>query len=164
MEKQTFKKGMAILAKGFPDKIMDYDLMWEYLYDLSDADFLKSISFLVESKYEINKATNMIAVIRNLAMPKNKLAGEAWGEVIKQIGKVGSWGTPVFSDPLIRRAVDCLGWSCLCSSEDIMVERAHFLKIYESIVERNKMDLISNSPQILNITKEVVKNLEAGNR
>jgi hypothetical protein len=161
MQKQTFKRGMAILAKNFPEKFMDYDMLWSFLFDLTDEAFMKAIGNLIISKCEINKATNMIALIREFAEEKSLTAGEAWAEVLCEVKRVGSWGNPKFKDGLVQKAVDCIGWQAICSSESIMVERAHFLKIYDSIDARRRIETIGNSAPVkglIDMSKDI-KNL-----
>jgi hypothetical protein len=66
-------------------------------------------------------------------------AGEAWEEVMRAIRDVGCHnGTPDFSHPLIKKAVQAVGFTSIGMSEDVMVERAHFLKIYAQLVDREK--------------------------
>ena len=43
---------------------------------------------------------------------------------------------PKFKDPLIQKAVDIMGWKELCLSENQVADRAHFMKIYDKLVER----------------------------
>lgn len=64
-------------------------------------------------------------------------AGEAWQEVMKVITDQGCHnGTPEFSNPLIKKAVEAIGIVNIGMSEDVMVERAHFLKIYADLMNR----------------------------
>jgi hypothetical protein len=64
-------------------------------------------------------------------------AGEAWGEVMRLMTTVGCHGgTPDYSHPLIKKAVQAIGIENIGMSEDVMVERAHFLKIYAQLMER----------------------------
>ena len=65
-------------------------------------------------------------------------AGQAWGEVVRQVWECGTWAIPRFSDPLIQRAVDAIGWEAICLSDTIGVERAHFMKIYDQLKERQR--------------------------
>ena len=65
-------------------------------------------------------------------------AAEAWGSVTNAIRGVGLWGIPKFKDPLVEHMVALMGWEYLCRSEDQMADRAHFLKMYDSIVQRNE--------------------------
>lgn len=145
-----FKKGMAVLAAIFPEKEIMADISWECLKDLSDEDFIRSIKTILLLEKQINKATNVIALIREKAISKEpKLPGEAWGEVMNQITSVGSYGSPVFSDDIIDKAVGSIGWRTLCMSTNIMVERAHFLKIYETYASRKKTELTIGKSNLL---------------
>lgn len=56
---------------------------------------------------------------------------DAWGDVRKAISRYGVHRTPQFADPLVKRAVDAVGWATICNSESEGVERAHFAKCYE---------------------------------
>ncbi len=88
-----------------------------------------------------------IAELRNLA-----LAGEypdpveAWGEVVQQIRRVGSYGQPSFSNPLIHRVVEQLGWVLLCQSDNLIADRARFLQAYETLLRREKERNVAFSP------------------
>lgn len=63
---------------------------------------------------------------------------QAWQEVLQQVGAVGSYGTPSFSHPLVKRAVDALGWKNICLSEDATADRARFIQCYEQLRERTQ--------------------------
>ena len=58
---------------------------------------------------------------------------EAWGEVMDQLNQ---YRPPTYSDPLIHKAVKAIGYINLCLSEQIGVERAHFLQIYKAYLHR----------------------------
>ena len=78
---------------------------------------------------------------------RNELtAEEAWASVCDAIQRWGSYGEPLPAsegggyrepsslDALTMRAVKGLGgWKMLCSSEQMGVDRAHFLRIYEGL-------------------------------
>jgi hypothetical protein len=62
-------------------------------------------------------------------------AEAAWQEVITAVRTLGSWSEPTWSNPLVGEAVDTLrgSWQELCANlleEELVAERAHFLKIY----------------------------------
>lgn len=160
MDHKTFKQGMGLFVKSFPNKIFDSDVMWEFLKDLNDKNFLESISKIVMTVKDINSATNLIALIRDFAIPENTSAGEAWGEVIKQISSIGSYGQPSFKDSLISQVVNCIGWRNLCLSENIAIERAHFLKIYESLLKRKRVDLLTTSHDIKKLVDGIINKIE----
>jgi len=65
---------------------------------------------------------------------------EAWGIVVKEIQHTGFYCSPHFDDPVIAKAVDCIGWQTLCSSENQVADRAHFSQIYESLLRRAEND------------------------
>lgn len=65
--------------------------------------------------------------------------GEAWAELLDQIGCVGSYGTPSWSHPVIAEAVRQFGpWRELCAMEidQTPVNRAQFRQIYEAVASR----------------------------
>ena len=59
----------------------------------------------------------------------------AWAEVQDQIREQGHAGEPVFSHPLVEKAVEILGWRYLCLSEDIVADRAHFFQAYKVLAQ-----------------------------
>lgn len=159
MHLKTFEQGMALFVKSFPDKPFDSDVMWEFLQDLDDADFLKAVAQIVMTNKDINRATNLVALIREIAIPLNETAGEAWGIVLKNIQTIGSYGRPNFEDPCISKAVDCIGWRNLCLSENIAIERAHFLKIYESLENRSRKQQLTQSHDVNKLIQDITKNI-----
>lgn len=63
----------------------------------------------------------------------------AFAEVLALIRQRGYTRPPAAGDwshPAIAAAVDAIGWSALCQSENIGIERAHFLKLYGSATSR----------------------------
>ena len=159
MDQKVFKKGLALFVKSFPDKVFDTDVMWEFLQDLEDEDFLMAVSKIVMTTKDINRATNLVALIRETAIPLNETAGEAWGIVLKNIQSVGSYGKPEFKDPCISRAVECIGWKNLCLSENIAIERAHFLKIYENLENRSRQQQLTKSHDVKKLIKDITKSI-----
>ncbi len=76
---------------------------------------------------------------------------QAWAEIQSEISRVG-WTVvldakrrPLFSHPSIQAAVDAMGWSTLCESENPMADRAHFLKLYGVATERATRDAVMPS-------------------
>lgn len=101
----------------------------------SENTFFPSVS-------EIRK-TALALTARAEGVPSS---AEAWGEVISEVHRVGTYVGPMwnreleFSNPLILRAVQALGWQNICLSETPGVERAHFFKIYDQLLERHRCD------------------------
>ncbi len=88
-------------------------------------------------------------------------AGDAWGMVSKAFGSHGHYrGVPDHFPPLVKRAVDAMGgWTNLCLSENGMVDRAHFLKMYDTLEVRTKPET-----RMLPEVEKVVKELADGMR
>jgi len=101
-----------------------------------DLDYAKTKVAIAEL-LKTCKFPPTIAEIRKLALPPDPddlqlPAGEAWVQVMCEVRRVGSWGEPSFSDPMILRAVQGFGgWQDLCASENHVADRAHFMKIYD---------------------------------
>jgi hypothetical protein len=68
-------------------------------------------------------------------------AAEAWGAVMDSFRST-SFGRPeLLGHPLVEKAVRCMGGlSTIGMSENNMADRAHFLKIYNELLERAQED------------------------
>ena len=92
-----------------------------------ESDYFPSVARIVAAAEELDP--------RNEKLPT---AAEAWEEVEKQICSAGIYKPPVFSSELVRRAARSIGWLQLCSSENPAADRAHFLRLYESMKNKRK--------------------------
>ena len=92
-----------------------------------ESEFFPSVAQIVAAAAELDP--------RNEKLPT---AAEAWEEVEQQICSVGTYKPPVFSSDLVRRAARAIGWLQLCSSENPAADRAHFLRLYESMKNKRK--------------------------
>ena len=70
-------------------------------------------------------------------------AAEAWEEVSRLMRNAGGGQTPTYSCDLVKRAVRSIGFGQLCMSENPETDRAHFLRIYDSMRSRRR-DQIEN--------------------
>lgn len=81
-----------------------------------------------------------ISAVRNPKLPDS---GEAWGEVLEAIRKYGYYnpteGLNSLREP-VREIVRRMGWRDLCMSENGMADRAHFLRMYETLEKRINED------------------------
>jgi len=140
MTPEEAKKVVSILSvafrkDGIDKKTLDAYAMCisDFPYDLAQASVLKIIA---EQDFFPS-----IAQIRKTAISLSlglKTAGEAWEIVEQAVMKCGSYRRPNFKDPLIQKAVNMIGWQELCLSERISVERAHFIRVYEQLVEKER--------------------------
>ena len=149
LDKKTYLKGIGALAGIFQNYKINAEFMYHFLEDLTNEEFTKAVNEIVRGMKGLYPNTNLVALIREKAKSsQKKLPGEAWAEVLGAIRSVGSYGSPEFSDPLIQKAVNCIGWRHLCLSENIEIQRAHFLKIYENLSKRENYERVVNKKSI----------------
>jgi hypothetical protein len=70
--------------------------------------------------------------------PEN--AAEAWEDVMIAIKRDGFYRQPEFENSITQRAVAAMDWQALCSSENTIADRAHFMKIYDQLIEPQKQE------------------------
>ena len=92
-----------------------------------ESDYFPSVARIVAAAEELDP--------RNEKLPT---AAEAWEEVEKLIIQFGPYRAPQYSCDTVRRAVRAIGWLQLCCSETPAADRAHFLKLYESMRSKHK--------------------------
>lgn len=162
MDKKTFKRGLALLSEAFPNRIMNPDIYWEILKDIANDNFIYSVNKIIKCDKELFPNTNLMAVIRANSVQEEKLlSGEAWQVVLKEVSRIGSYGTPVFEDKLIERSVNALGWKNICLSENQIADRAHFMKIYDTMQDRERNNKICGN--VTKLIESINKNKEIKN-
>jgi len=80
--------------------------------------------------------------------PAHRTAMEAWGEVLnamnsggmRMMGDGDGYYPPAWSEPILARVVTMMGWRELCNSKDQMADRAHFMRAYDALVQRERED------------------------
>ena len=69
--------------------------------------------------------------------------GESWEKAMNAVRRFGSYNQAAAMDsldPLTRKCVESIGFITLCMSENIMVERAHYQKIFEIYSKREQTE------------------------
>lgn len=92
---------------------------------IADCEFFPTVRALREIAFNLTSE-----------LSTRPTAGEAWGILFKEIRHTGSYKLPHFDDPIIARVVQMMGWRELCLSETQMADRAHFMKIYDTLLNR----------------------------
>ncbi len=64
---------------------------------------------------------------------RRRPGGDAWGDVLREIGATGRYRDPRFSDPVTAVVVRRLGWRELCDSENPVADRARFVQLYDQL-------------------------------
>lgn len=136
-------KLVGVLAASFPQTQVSAKSVNAYVAMLKDIP-LDVLKIAVQQCVAESEFLPTIAKVRDKALslvrPERRDPMEAWGIVLQTIQRVGFYRSPTFDDPLIARAVDCLGWQYLCTSENVVADRAHFAKVYEQFREREIQD------------------------
>lgn len=135
---------------GTKDWTADTLKSWEPL--LQDLDPMHTVAAILAIASEGAKWPPAAGEVRRMALELASpmpTADAAWSEVTGWIAKIGTrrhtmdFATgdicePVWSDPLIGRIADSIGWDQLCASENVMADRAHFLRMWAEAVTRQR--------------------------
>lgn len=114
------------------------------------SPFFPSVSQIVTAAEELDPSGEKLPV-----------AAEAWEEVSGLIQSVGPYRAPTYSCDLVKRTVRAIGWRQLCLSENPEADRAHFLRLYESLRSRHRGNCENEAALSLSGMGEVVRNLAA---
>lgn len=148
MDREQFKtlvKGMKAIYSQ-PTFIPDQEAfnMWFALM----GDLPYEVCNVAIQKYMLtNKFPPTVAEIREIAA--NVVGGdpmtwgESWERALNAVRRYGSYNQAAALDsldPLTRKCVDSIGYMQLCMSENIMVERAHFQKIFDVFQRREQTE------------------------
>lgn len=133
-------KLIGVLTAVFPNHL-SADGVRTYARLLADIP-LSVLTTAIEQCANDCKFFPAVSEIRDRALlicsPSRLTPSDAWGEVVAQIKVAGFYGKPKFDDPIIERVVFAMDWQTLCSSENPVADRAHFMKMYEQTAEREK--------------------------
>ncbi|OOC42172.1 hypothetical protein [Thermosipho sp. 1074] len=167
LNRKTFAAGIALLASVYEklerittDKFLS-EQWYKMLADLTDKQFKYAIEVIVKT----HKFAPTIAEIREKAVEYNHQSDltpeEAWGIVYTDIRKRGYYAEPHYEDWKLEAAKNAIGWETLCNmTEDTkMATRAHFMKIYDSLKEREKTTEAIQSPQMKQLISSLTRKL-----
>ena len=146
-------KIVAVLVTAFPghfgrlDQLQQAETRALYRRMLLDLD-AKAAEAAVMRLISTSRFWPSVAEIRDATLTVtagHKRTGlEAWRDVVAKIGSHGRDKVPgvdfVFDDALVHRCVMSLGWRVLCDSENEIADRAHFVRMYESIAATSRAD------------------------
>lgn len=142
----------AALA-AYPETRVSENTILVYLAALGDIPHADLARALAEHIAHSEKFPT-IAELRRLALAgRYPSEAEAWAEVKRGFAQFGRSGEPQFSNPLIGQAVESIGWRALCDStqDNEPIDRAHFMRAYRSLVDRETFDRTSFSNVLLSL-------------
>jgi hypothetical protein len=135
---------VAMLSAAFPNWSVNAYTVEVYYQDLKD---IPANELMIAQQYCRSEAGRKFAPstgelrgavleLRRTSM-NTPSAFDAWEEVRRQINENGGdFGNPVWSNPLVEKAVKSIGWRELRMSENPTHDRARFLQAYEQLAER----------------------------
>ncbi len=158
MDASEFRRIWRALLGAYPEKDPPEETMELYIRCLADLP-AQAVEAAVLAHVATSRWFPTVAELREKAaelLPGGRLptATEAWAEVVKAFGAVGSYGVPAWSHPAIATTVEAMGWRQLCLSEEGMADRAHFLRLYETYAKRVREDQVQ-LPEVARLTREL---------
>ena len=116
-----------------------------------ESKFFPSVAQIVAAAQELDPRTEKLPT-----------AAEAWEEVVQLIRDFGPYRAPLYSCDTLKRAVRAIGWQQLCMGENPEADRAHFLRLYESMRSRYREDRENEKVLALSGMGAVIKALAGG--
>jgi len=166
LSKKAFSTAMAMLANSFErfEKVVQDDqkmLVWyKFLEDMDDGPLMDGVmSYVRTCKY-----APTVAEIREraLALQEPTLsAEEAWGILVRDVRRLGFDREPVYPDWRMEGAKNSIGWGTVCDmTEDTKAAtRAHFMRIYQSYENRERMTSSTKSPVVKQFASDLADKL-----
>lgn len=115
--------------------IEDMTAAWTFvLDDIAAAAALPALKrVLAEGDGKIPAPGQIRKIVDMAAHGRRRHGGDAWGDVLREIGRSGRYRSPSFADEVTARAVARLGWRELCDSENPVADRARFVQLYDQL-------------------------------
>jgi hypothetical protein len=134
---------LGVIAAAHPDRFEITDERIDVYADLlADLD-IAALKAATRQHLAMSPHPPTVADLRRgcaqVSAPALPDWGEAWAELLGQIGRVGYVGTPTWSHPVIAEAVRQFGpWRELCAMEidQTPTNRAQFRQVYEAVARR----------------------------
>lgn len=144
------KKLVASLIAAYPTTKITDESAAVYVRMLLDLDY-EAANAAIARLVAVSKFPPAIVEIREstlaLQVGEQRPGGDAWGEVLKAIGRYGYTRTPgvdfQFSDPVIGECVAALKWRELCDSENQEADRARFIELYDKLAGQHRRKQLS---------------------
>lgn len=147
MNKKEFALIIAALKSNYRNFGVETKEQMNFWYDmLKDIEYsvleLAVKKLICEMVYPPTIADIRKSVAETIQAPVLD-AATAWGEVRDAIRRYGFYRKEEALKSLsflTRKVVQGIGWQELCLSENQMADRAHFIKMFESIAQREKQE------------------------
>lgn len=172
MKKSDVIKLLGMLNTAYPNMKgmeqptikMTIDIWYECLEDIEKDVAIAAIKKnILESPYPPTIADIRKQCIDIMTIESEKLDGaSAWGEVLAAIRKYGSYNEIKALESMsksTKKVVGYMGWRDLCLSEKIGVTRGQFLRMYDTVANREQTNRLL--PEAF---KDEIKQLSEGRK
>ncbi len=146
MNKEQTSKLLAVLAAAFPRFEPDDLTLTVWHEMLGDLEY-PIASLAVKACMLQNTFAPSISEVRKAAIklmnPDKLSASEAWEFVNKMLDKHGYYQAVEAMEsmtPLVARVVRAIGYSKMCLSENISVERGQFMRLYDEMAGKQEAE------------------------
>ncbi len=148
-ETADFLALMAMIWRGVVVDEPTVAVWARFLSDITPEEAGAALELLAATRTFPPSIAEVRQAVARLRAPEvaRLTAPEAWEQVRREIARVGSYGEPTGLAPLVRRAVDTLGWREICLSENPEAVRRQFLEVYETY-RRRALEAAAVSPAL----------------
>lgn len=156
MTRPDFTRCMAVLLAAFPKLQPDQatvEVWYGLLQDLAPSQLDQAVLAFCRTQREIYPGTNVIATLRDLAIPANvPSASEAWAELMIKILTRYDNNEMLLTkqlSPLVKATVDQIGLTTLLQM-DRGYCRSDFMKTYDAMRSSHRHEQLVNQASITN--------------
>lgn len=149
--------------RNWPEKSQAEPMLALWTKMMGDTEYFVAEAavekYLAESVYPPTIA-DIMTRIADITVIKEKTAIEAWDDVKTAIRKFGWYNEKGAMQSLggtTHKVIDSMGFKTLCLSEDEMADRAHFLKVYDTLAKRKREEDL-----MLQSTRDAMERLQSG--
>lgn len=148
MNQKQVAQMVATMAAAYPYAKVTVETSVAYermLVDLDHDVAQRAVARLIGTSKFMPTIAEIREAATSLRLGPARTGGEAWIEAIGAVRKVGIYGVPIWSEPVLNETMRMWGsWQSFCRSpEDDPGGRARFIELYEQLVARQRADVVS---------------------
>ena len=147
MTREEAQKVCMILAAAFRGDLRGMTTeevkIWAETYalgilDLAAEDVSAAVHRLIRSAKFMPRVSEIREAVVTTTQGQQRTGAEAWGDVLREVGRTGRYRDPRFFDPLVARVVRGMGWTEICDSENTVADRARFVDAYNTMAKQGR--------------------------
>lgn len=146
------RKLVAIAIASCPDQGFKLDrtqidtmgIAWTALLaDISYDDGRAALKRYLATSHWLPAPAQLRAIVAETVHGRARPGGDAWGDVLKLVGRFSVYRYPTaadVADPVTWACISRLGWRELCNSTNQTADRARFIELYDQLAEHEHED------------------------